>query len=164
MVWLVIGLLLLLLFWLLFSPIILATDTRIPAADIRWRSIAHLRIWYEDEWWGSMRIFFYRKTIRMAEMGRKRQRKSQPSAPRKTKKRNKPVDWLSRLRRVWRALCVKEWKLAIDSGDYVRNGQLYPLNFMPGLYQHLDINFRDENYLVCRITTTPWKLIVAFVR
>jgi len=66
--------------------------------------------------------------------------------------------------RMARTFHILEWKLAIDTGDYTRNAQLYPLNFMPGAFSHLQVNFRDENYLVLKISNRPWKIVYAFLR
>ncbi len=66
--------------------------------------------------------------------------------------------------RVLRTFRVTEWRVAIDTGDYARNAQLYPMNFLPYAFKHLDINFRDENFLVLRIRNRPWKMIYAFLR
>ena len=59
---------------------------------------------------------------------------------------------------------VIEWCIAIDTGDKIKNGWLYPLNFSPYTRQHLYINFMDENYLVLRIRNAPWMLAFAFLK
>jgi hypothetical protein len=43
-------------------------DTRSPKAEQRWLGIGGVKVWYEEEWWLSMRILFYRKTIRFSEI------------------------------------------------------------------------------------------------
>ena len=59
---------------------------------------------------------------------------------------------------------VTNWKVAIDTGDTVKNAWLYPLNFIPDTRRHLHINFEDENYLVFSVRNAPWKLAYAFFR
>lgn len=66
--------------------------------------------------------------------------------------------------RIIKTFRVTEWRLAVDTGDHTRNAQLYPLNFLPGTFRHLQINFRDENYLVLKIRNRPWKILYAFLR
>jgi hypothetical protein len=58
---------------------------------------------------------------------------------------------------------VEEWRLAMDTGDYILNARLFPLNFLPGCRNHLHINFLEENYLYLKIRNYPWKIIYAFV-
>jgi hypothetical protein len=139
-------------------------DTRIPVAKLRWISIGKAVIWYEDEWWLSIRLLFYQKTIRFSEM-KSRYKKIKVATPkRKPKRRMKVRLMIKKILRVIKTFRVIEWRLAVDTGDHTRNAQLYPLNFLPGMFQHLQINFRDENFLVLKITNRPWKIIFAFFR
>ena len=71
---------------------------------------------------------------------------------------------LKKIIRIIRTFQVTEWQLAVDTGDHSRNAQLYPLNFLPGAFPHLQINFRDENYLVLKTRNRPWKIVFAFLR
>ena len=66
--------------------------------------------------------------------------------------------------RVIKTFRVTKWELAVDSGDYSRNAQLYPLNFLPYTFKHLYVNFRDENYLLLTIRNRPWKILYSFLR
>ena len=71
---------------------------------------------------------------------------------------------LKKMPRVAKTFRVSEFRLAIDTGDYIRNAQLYPLNFLPHGYQHLFVNFNDENFLVLKIINRPWKILYGFLR
>ncbi len=68
------------------------------------------------------------------------------------------------MRRVLATFRVEQWQLAIDTGDYVLNAQLYPVNFLPRCYGHLQINFTGENYGYIRIRNRPWQLLYAYLR
>ena len=166
MIWLVIILLVVCLFagWLLFSPLQLDIDTRSASAELRWLSIGGVRIWYEEEWWMSARILFYRKTIRVSRM--KATSKKVKKAPVKVKQEGK-INRARMMRKAIRAIRtfrVTEWQLAVDTGDYAGNACLYPLNFLPGTAGHLHINFSEENFLVIKTRNSPWKLLYAFLR
>ncbi|MEQ1677535.1 MAG: hypothetical protein ABL876_12580 [Chitinophagaceae bacterium] len=164
MIWLIgiAAFLVLILCWLLIAPLLLEVDTRVPQASFRWRSIGKMRIWYDGDWRLSMQVLFFRKTICLSEM-KSKPRPEKVAAPKRKRKKNGKKTMLKMIR-VLRTFRVTEWRLAIDTGDYTRNAQLYPMNFLPYAFKHLDINFRDENYLVLQIRNRPWKMIYAFLR
>jgi hypothetical protein len=91
MIWLIIVLLSLLIFlcWLLHSAVVVEIDSRIPAVNLRWAGIGKAVIWYDKEWWLSMQILFYKKTIRFSEMKSKPRKKLEPAAKKKPKRRMK---------------------------------------------------------------------------
>jgi hypothetical protein len=156
--------LLLLISWILLAPLVIQLDTRIPEAGLRWKSIGQVKIWHDGEWWLSMQLLFYRKTIRMD--GRKSNPKKNSTVPASGKqpKKRKISHLFTRIVRVITSFRVKEWKLVVDTGDYTRNAKLYPLNFMPYTHEHLFINFNGENYLALQIMNRPWKILYAFLR
>lgn len=164
MIWLIgiLVFLVLILCWLLIAPLLLEVDTRVPQASFRWKSIGKMQIWYDGKWKLYFQVFFFRKTICLSELQSKPHQKK-VRAPKKKKKRNvKRI--LKKMIRVLKTFRVTEWRLAMDTGDYTRNAYLYPLNFLPYTFTHLDINFRDENFLVLRIQNRPWKMIYAFLK
>jgi hypothetical protein len=162
MIWLIIILSIsLLLGFLLFSRIVVEVDTRIAKAELRWQGIGMVKVWYEDEWWLSMKVPFYRKTLRFADI--KKRSKTPKDQPRK--KRNKRPGMLRMVRKAIKLIKtfrVIEYQLAVDTGDNSSNAQLYPLNFTRWTFGHLNINFRDENFLVLKIQNRPWKVLYAF--
>jgi len=163
-VWLIIIVIFLLLFtWLLTAPIFLEIDTRIPAAQLRWRGIGSCRIWYEQEWLLYFQVLFYHKSIRLG----KAKTKKKKTLIKKKKKPAKPSNVKQKVKkgiRVVRSFTVLQWQLAIDTGDYTCNARLYALNFNPSLYQHLSINFNDQNYLFVRIRNRAWKMLYAYLK
>ncbi|HLG40915.1 MAG TPA: hypothetical protein VI461_14645 [Chitinophagaceae bacterium] len=150
--------------WLLFSPLILEIDTRIPRAGLRWINIGNAWIWYENEWWLSFRILFFRKTIRFAEIKSKPKKIAGVKKKRKRKRKMQPMSLLKKIIRVLKTFRVTKWQLAVDTGDYVRNAQLYPLNYTKYTFNHLYINFTGENYLTLGIRNRPWKIIYALLK
>lgn len=101
--------------------------------------------------------------MRFSEM-KKKPAKTGRLKKEKTKKKVKPRRMLLKAVNMAKAFRIIEWKLAIDTGDYVRNAQLYPLNFVPGFFNHLGVNFCDENYLVLKIVNRPWRILYTYMR
>jgi hypothetical protein len=165
MVWLIIVIVIrVLLSWLLISPLIVKVDTRIPEARLRWWSVGEANIWYKDEWWLQWRILFYKKEIRFSEIGSKTKTPKQAASKKRSGRKMKINKILKKGMRIMRTFKVEEWQLAVDTGDHTRNAQLYPLNFIPYNFQHLSINFNDENYLVLKTRNRPWKMLYAFLK
>jgi hypothetical protein len=162
MIWLIIILIIcLLLGFLLFSRVVVEVDTRIAKAELSWQGIGMVKVWYEDAWWLNIKVPFYQKTLRFADMKKSKKPEDKPG-----KKRNERPGMIRMLRKtlkVIRTFRVIEWQLAIDTGDYSSNAQLYPLNFARRSFGHLNINFRDENFLVLKIHNRPWKILYAFL-
>lgn len=163
MIW-VLGILLficLLLLWFLISPFIIEIDSRKPLAMLKWVSIGKAAIWYDEEWWLGFRVLFFQKKIRLSSIKDKQKKVAAPLV-KKTKRKRKLS--FRKILNVVRTFRIEEWKLAIDTGDYARNAQIYPLNFLPKLSGHMQINFNDENYLYVRIRNRPLKMLYAFLR
>jgi len=163
MVWLIIvTILFLLILWLLISPLLIEIDTRVPRAEMRWQSIGHATASYDGEWWLSFRVLFYHKTIRFTEIQAKPHKKKNRQ---KKSEKTVPVNrMLKKIATVLKTIHVTEWQLAIDSGNYILNAKLYPLNYLPHTAEHIHVNFTDENYLVLKARNRPWKILYAFLR
>jgi len=166
MIWLLIVLLFLILCicWTLFSPLYMEVDTRTPMAALRWIGIGRMRIWYEDEWWLRIQFPFFRKTFRIADMKSSTKRKTNTPAHLASKGKPTKKKFSKILRTFIKAVKIEEWQLALDTGDFARNGQLYPINYLPGNFGHLHINFMDQNYLVIKLKIRVWKIVFAFIR
>ncbi len=54
-------LVLILLAWLLLSPIELEIDTASLRARLNWAGIGNANIWYDGQWWIFFRVFFYER-------------------------------------------------------------------------------------------------------
>jgi hypothetical protein len=75
----------------------------------------------------------------------------------------KPARMLVKMVKLIKSCRVSEWQLAVDTGDYTCNARLFPLNYLPYTFEHVYINFRDDNYLVVKIRSRPWKMLYAFL-
>jgi len=149
---------------LLLSIIIIEVDTRVPEAAVRWGVIGNAKIWYAGEWWLRLQLPFYRKTFRMADMKSNRLKRKTIIEKEKPKKGRKLKLVVKKIFRVMKSFRVSEWKLALDSGDYVTNAQIYPLNFFPKVFRHLFVNFNGENFLVLKMSNRSWKILYNFFR
>jgi hypothetical protein len=167
MIWLLIVLLFLILCicWILVAPLSMVVDTRTPMAALRWTGIGRMRIWYEGEWWLSMQFPFFRKTFRVADMKSSPKRNTKATAHTVSKGNPKKWKYYKKIMlTVIRSVEVEDWQLALDTGDFARNGQLYPINYLPGNFGHLHINFIDQNYLMIKMKFRIWKIVFAFIR
>lgn len=166
MIWIIgiLGLLVLLVCWLLLAPVEVGINTIQAQATFRWLGIGGVRIWYDEEWWFSMQVLFYHKTMPFAEMKRNPKKAGVKPKERKPKKKLKTKSILKKVIQVTRTLQVTEWQLAIDSGRYDLNARLYPLNFLSWTTGHLFINFQGNNFLVAKLRAQPWKIALAFIK
>jgi len=165
MLWVIILSLFLLLSWLLFSELELKLDTRIPAIWVQWISIGKVTLVYErEEWWLKIRILFYRKKWSLLYLILS-PAKTKKQVERISRKKNKPARrWLPGLFKMLTSFQIKEWQLAIDTGDYSQNAMLYPLNYFSNTRQHVQVNFINENFLVLRITNTLWRILYSLIK
>lgn len=155
---------LLVLLLLLLSPFSVVVDTRVPAATFKWQNIGRAVIWYDEEWRLYIQLFFYSKTTSIRQLKNKSAKKKKASKKAKENKKRNTFLQINKLLRVLKSFRVTEWELAIDTGDYTRNAQLYPLNFIPYAFEHLQINFTGDNYLLLKIRNRPVNILVAYFR
>lgn len=147
---------------LLLAPFVIEADTRVPYLLFRWRGIGHARLYFEKEWQLDIRVFFFRKNMQLPvakkATTKKKKHNHQPAAKRSFSR------MLQKMRRVLGTFRVEQWQLAIDTGDHVLNAQLYPVNFLPRCYGHVQVNFTGENYGYIRIRNRPWQLLYAYLQ
>jgi hypothetical protein len=147
---------------LLLAPFIIEADTRVPYVTIRWMGIGKATITYQEEWKMDLQVFFFSKTIPLPPPEKKK-----TAVRQKKKKPGKQISFSGAMQKLWRVLKtfrVHRWQLALDTGDYTLNAKLYPVNYLPYCYDHVHVNFNDENYLYFSISNRPWKLLYAFLR
>ena len=148
--------------WIFFSPIVLEIDSRVPHAGIRWASIGEAWLWYDESWWLSFRILFFRKKIKLPVI--KKDHKKISKQTKKVTVRKKNYVTFKKIIRVIKTFKVKQWEIGIDTGDNVLNAQLYPLNHLPYSFGHLNINFKEENFIYIKVYDNAWRILYAFLR
>jgi hypothetical protein len=163
-VWLILIIFFLALSWLLFTPLELQVDTRVPEVYFRWFSIGKATVTYQNEkWWLNVRVLFFHKQWdlqRLILTGKKKKKIGR----RRQKQATSGAGKLRKFLNVFRSFQLIKWKTAIDTGNAIDNAYLYPLNFLPHIRKHCHINFGGENYLVFKIRNTAWKLAYAFLK
>ena len=166
MLWIAVILLLLILLlsWLLLSSLNIELDSRIPRAGIKWGTIGNARIWYEEGWRMHVHVPFYQKTFNLAEIKRKPRKIIPEDAGNKEKKRRNLRRMIKMIIPMAKTFRITEWKLALDTGDYSLNAPLYPLNFLPFAFNHVLINFQNENYVVLKVRNRPLKILIVFLK
>ena len=82
----------------------------------------------------------------------------------KNKKKKNVSRMARKMIRVIRTFRVKQWQIGIDTGDYGLNARLYPVNFLPAFYSHVNINFIGENFFFIQINNNAWRMVYAFLR
>jgi len=118
-------------------------------------------VYEENKWWLSVSILFFSKTWELERLAYKRKKPAREVKPKTRRRRSK---WLRRLFNMGTSFRIIRWRIAIDTGDDIRNAWLYPLNFYPAFRHHLFINFSDENYLFLQIRNAPWRMLYALMK
>lgn len=161
----IVTMLVLVICWLLLSPLELKIDTRIPLISLHWKTIAKVRMEFEGgEWWLKFSSFPYNHKWLFTELFSKRKgriKKIQLTVAKKSKERNVP---LKKIYGVIASSKVLTWQLAMDTSDYCMNARLYPLVFLPGMQGHLHINFSNRNFLVLHILQSPGRVLWTWLK
>lgn len=149
--------------WILLSPLSLDIDTRIPAASFGWKGFGNAVIIYqEEEWWIRFRIFFFRKELNLSTMKRKPKNETTKKVKHKREKMNSRK-MLMKGMRILKTFRATQWRISLDTGDNVYNAWLYPLNFVVGT-EHCNVNFYGENYLVLNLKNNMGRIFYAWFR
>jgi hypothetical protein len=161
-VWIIILIFFLILCWFFFAPLQFVIDTRIPLISLRWFSIGKAILTFEDDkWFLRIWVLFFHKQWEVEKLFFKKKKIKRIKKPKQKRKRK--FKW-SKMFRALKTFRVRKYEIAIDTGDYVLNAWLYPLNFYPPARKHVHINFFDENYLVLEVRNIPWRLVYAFIK
>ncbi len=146
---------------LMLMPFILYIDTRVLIVKFRWKGIGDAMLTYREEKWILMfRLLFYKKEIELSEL------KSGTKRKKKKKTRRKKIDVKKLVRKITHV--VKSFRapvcrLSLDTGNYVYNAWLYPVNHLMG-GGCFNINFYDENYLELELRNNLWRMVYAWFR
>lgn len=155
--------LLLLILYLLWMPVVLFIDTDSQQYYLQFKGLAKASIeGHEEE---VLRIhlkivFFHFYFYPLKEIGKPKKKKIQKKNSKKSSKHIGIRKGLSLLR----SFKVKRLLLDIDTGDCVKNAQLYPyfafLNYRIGTFH---INFEGRNRMALCIQNRPINIIRSFI-
>jgi hypothetical protein len=166
MVWIItaLALLLLLIGWLLLSPIEMDIDTRVPHATFQWLSIGQATIVYEnEEWFVKVRVLLFHKQWLLSKLFIKSARKKKQAKKIPASTSPQTFNWHHALKML-STFRIIDWKLAVDGNEHLSYAMMFPMNFMPYLGKHVYINFQDQTYFVLRIRNQPWRMVYAWIR
>ena len=167
----IISILLLLLAFLMVTPLVLKVDTIrgdyflkmtglfkisvIPGSE----SLPHIRL----------RFFFFSyelDPLKLAQKVNKKQGKKKREKEKKKRKKPPSVKGMpGKLRRVLASFHVKQFHLDLDTGDPILNGYLYPVFFfLNGGNRKTSINYFGRNELVIVIENRMYHILYAFIK
>jgi len=170
--WIILGILILLVMVVLFSPVVIDVDSEEDRYVVRygWWVIGSLRA-IDGDLAVRLRIFGFTWQKRIEDLVLSMRGKSKPEteetptparAPRKGGLRK--MSW-RKIKAVWRAIEFKKLELDLDTGSYVRNAWLFPLFFMISRKNRkMRINFSGKNIVHAYVRAVPARLLWAFVR
>jgi hypothetical protein len=161
-------LLVLILVSLLLNPFVLHLDTRQGIYSLGWWGMASAHV-TGSELGPVLRIWMlgWRKQFSLLDlMGPSP--KAEKKKPEKKKKRSgwKRPRWFTfRLGlRILRTFRVREFRLHLDTGDFVRNAYWWPVFYiLSGRKGGLSINFQGENELVLIMSNRLWDVAWVFL-
>jgi hypothetical protein len=144
---------------LLLTPMVLAVDTRIPEIKLVWRGIGNAAINYKEEkFLLRFSVFFFSKEIQLPSTKGRKKKTKKPQ-----RKKSGPHKMLRKFLPVVKSFRVPVWKISLDTGDYMYNGLLYPLNYFLGT-DHCNINFNEQTYLVLELRNNLGRMLLAWMR
>jgi hypothetical protein len=149
-----------------FLPIVIAFDTE-QSIYLKINVGGLFKVWGEataQGWYLGMQLPFFRKKINLFSIRKiKKQKPRKPTSGTKIRSRKSirqllhPLSVVSAFR-----LHYLEWKL--DTGDYVRNAQLFPvLSAFCRPSRQLSVNFRGENTLRFKASTQVYRLLASLL-
>lgn len=156
------GLLLVLAGWILFSALVIEIDSERNVYEIRQGGLYRLALFSDSEvpLLVKGRVLFVRFSFRIDKLGAKRRNKKKPRKKQQASSKNRRARAVKAL---WRALQLKYLHLVIDTGSAIWNAMLAPpariLNdWLPGQYS-VRINFWGSSSIVGRLELRPANFI-----
>ncbi|NNC95856.1 MAG: hypothetical protein HKN92_09865 [Chitinophagales bacterium] len=169
--WIIVGLLLVALLYVLLVPFRLRIDSREGYVNLYWGPAASGGLYWQNEKLEEtevrFKVFFFGKKFNVLEI----LAKSKKDDAEKKKKRSK--NKLSAIKKgnfrsglaILKSFKVIHFELMIDTGDYCLNGMLVPINYINPLEKFpVTINFIGKNYLVCDIKNSGIRVLRSFIK
>jgi len=152
----IIVLIVLLIGFLLWTPIIIRVDTETNDYQIQWRGLAKARIEGDEREIVRIKLnvlFLNFKFYPLRSWGNSKKKKGHSEV--KKKKKFNPKNGRIALR-VLRTFEVKQFLLHLDTGDYILNAKLYPVFFFLNRTRgNFAINFNNKNRLALQVQNRP---------
>ncbi|MCB9267459.1 MAG: hypothetical protein H6558_20745 [Lewinellaceae bacterium] len=160
-----IALLILLLTWVLFAPLSIRADTYEDKYYLQWGGIGKAElIPAPEDILIRLRVAFWKKDFYPLHFSARKSEKKEEPAPAEKKKRKRHFPF-RRLIRVLKSFNIKDFRLEIDTDDFVWNAYLWPVvhNIAP-LRRHITVNFQGRNECRILIQNRIWRMAWAWLR
>jgi hypothetical protein len=165
MLWIILLLIILLLAWILLSPLEFKIDTRVPVIMVQWKSIGNATLFFEgEEWWLKIHVLFFSKKWNLIQIIFSDKLKRKRTDKSRKKKKSGKYKQISRFFKILKTFQIVQWEIAFSADDNTDNAYWYWLNFLPSTRQHVHVNFFDESYLVLVIKNKAWRVAHAFIK
>ncbi|MCE2612172.1 hypothetical protein LVD13_04245 [Flavobacteriaceae bacterium D16] len=171
MLWIVLALLALLIFYLLFVPLILVVDTDQRMFYFQMKGLAKASIETDQSELVRIRLdalftHFYFYPLRSI-IKRDKKTKEKKAIVKKRNRRKGPDDWLRYGKigkKILHTFQVRKFMVSIDTGDCIQNAQLYPVAaFVDRYLFDFQVNYQDRNYVGLHLVNRPVHIIKAFI-
>lgn len=162
------GLLLVLIVYLLLAPVIVWIDTLSNEYYVRIPGVVKMAVEsHEKELIRlQLRVFFLNFYFYPLKWKKKKKKKDEIKEfkPKKDKKKKKKRMSLGKMVRLMRTFRVQRFYLNIDTGDYALNAKLYPVFYLLNQTKgHFAVNFEDRNQLSLVIVNRPIRIVKSFI-
>jgi hypothetical protein len=165
MLWIILLLIILLLAWILLSPLEFKIDTRVPVIMVQWKSIGNATLFFEgEEWWLQIHVLFFSKKWNLIQIIFSDKLKRKRTDKSRKKKKSGKYKQISRFFKILKTFQIVQWEIAFSADDNTDNAYWYWLNFLPLTRGHVHVNFFDESYLVLVIKNKAWRVAHAFIK
>ncbi|NNL07654.1 MAG: hypothetical protein HKP38_00365 [Croceitalea sp.] len=160
----IIILLLALVAWMLWTPLVLNIDTVQQRYYLKLTGVVKASLEPHAQKVARLRIdvlFFHFYVDFLQNLGKPSTKKLEDA--KKPSKRRFKLN-LNQMLALWRSFTLKRFYLNMDTGDVVLNAQLYPIFFfLDRRYGGFHINFEDRNQMVLQLENRPIRLLKIFI-
>lgn len=178
MTWIIIfGILLLILFWLLFSPLYLYISTTESRYEAGLKGVIRINLGLDSDGLPELKVVIFFIPFRFSFFKSTEKQKTKKKKKEKKKKKKKMGDvnlktlWLF-LKigwKVYHSFKIKKLTLTIDTGNVIRNAYLIPVfSFYYNNRINLSVNYHQKNELIfhteSRLFTIIYNIITIFIK
>ncbi|HOY17150.1 MAG TPA: hypothetical protein PLC89_07655 [Haliscomenobacter sp.] len=163
--YIIIGILVVLLAGFLFSPLVLQVDTSKSHYVLRWGMGRLQFIPTPDDWLLSIGFSFWRKKVSLLKLLAKPAKKEQDSTSKPKKKRQDRKPWsFQRLLHIIQTFQVRQFRLDLDTDDFVTNAYLYPVfRALSTPTRALTINFQGRSQCAFEVKNRMINVLIALI-
>lgn len=165
--WLILIILSLVLFFLLFTPLLILVDSESGYYEIRWFGIAKVNLEFgESAMLAHLKIFLWEKEIDLLQLpGKKSKKKVKEKKQGEKKKSIGPGRIFKKTMALLQSFRIQYFYLDTDTGNYLLNAWLYPLaELITYKKKTFRINFMEQFRWKMKITNNLFRIIIALIK